>query len=105
MSNNIIYILHILKGDPAQYEGQFCFSTCINDFINEYCGHYEGGAFVADELPEDIHYHIDDLKINGIYPPDIIIDLIRWLENNQLWTPWMCDFSQIAILKRYVNVG
>ena len=98
-----IYILHVLKGDPAQYDGQFCFSTCINEFINSYCGHFENGRWCSDELSDDVIYHIDELKFEGLYPPDIIVDLIWWLDSHQLWSPWMNNFSQIAILKRYVE--
>lgn len=101
--SNTIYILHVLKGDPSKYEGQFCFSTCINEFVNNYCGHFEGGKWISDDLDDDIMYYIDEFNTYGIYPPDIIIDLIQWLNTNMLWSPWMNNFSQIAILKRYVS--
>ena len=75
---------------------------CINEFMDSNYGHFEKGAIVPDELPEDIIFHREFLDA-GYWPPGIIVDLVRWLENQNIWSPWMGQFDTFAILKRYLD--
>jgi len=101
-----IYILHIIS-NTRDHLHQKTFSMCINEFMDAALGHFEKGRFVPDEMIEDIIYHREFLEA-GYWPPGIIVDLVKWMEDKNLWASWMGEFDTFAIFKRYLdddNIG
>ena len=96
-----IYILHIIS-NTNDHLHQKTFSMCINEFMDSNYGHFEKGAIVPDELPEDIIFYREFLDA-GYWPPGIIVDLVKWLELHSIWSPWMGEFDTFAILKRFLD--
>ena len=98
-----IYILHIVS-NISNYFDQKAYTMCINDFIDNYHGSFINGAWVPEPFEIDhVQYHQDEL-INGIAPPCIIVDVIKYLMDNQLWSDWMGEFDRILITRKFIGV-
>lgn len=97
-----IYILHIISNINNPFD-QKSFMMCINDFINNYHGHFESGSWVPEPFDVDhVQYHLSDLQ-DGYLPPAIIVDVIQYLKINNLWVNWMANFDRIMITRRYID--
>jgi len=96
-----IYVLHIITESSNYFKQKTC-SMCVNDFIDQYVGHFENGMWISDEIDVDIVYHRQYL-LDGYAPPVILIDLVRWLQDMGLWVDWMSQFDQLALVKQYIS--
>lgn len=97
-----IYFFHIVS-NLYDSPKQKTFAMCINEAVKILNGHFEHGIWIHDELEEEsIFYHRTELN-EGYAPPILIIDVIKWLVDNNLWMDWMKDFDRITITKYYVE--
>jgi len=96
-----LYVAHIISSANDIFHQKTC-SLCINPFIESYFGHFEAGRFVADEWNDQVVYHRQYL-LDGYAPPEIIIDFIIWMQQNNLWLPWMGEFDQIALVRSSIG--
>lgn len=98
-----IYILHIISNIDNPFE-QKSFIMCINDFIEHYSGKFICGAWTPLPFDTDhVQYHRSQLD-DGYAPPEIIVDVIRYLIDNKLWLDWMGNFDRIMITRKYMEV-
>lgn len=95
-----LYVAHIITNASNIFLQKTC-SICVNEFVEQQVGHFESGRFIPDELPTNYIYHRQYL-LDGYAPPQIIIDLVMWMQQNDLWLPWMSNFDQIALVQSNV---
>jgi hypothetical protein len=98
MVSQSIYVLHIITNISDFFHQKTC-SICVNEFIDNYFGHFENGRWVCDEWDgNDIYYH----RELNYEPPVIIVDLIMWMVDKGWWVSWMKDFDRIILSKKKV---
>ncbi len=87
----IIYILHVKKGAPADYKNQSVMSLIVTHLIPE----------DFPDRPEGVILEIKkDEKM-----PILMTEVINVLREQGNWPKWADNFDVLALVKRYVGTS
>lgn len=89
MKENVIYLLHVKKGDPNDHQNQAVMSMAITDRI-------------PDDFPDCEEGVLFEIKV-GDPVPIMLSNIRQQLVDEGNWPAWANDYYAIALVKRYIG--